>query len=175
MIWIPFVTFWQVTMDMLEPVDVAPGHGHSYTLEFVDGWATVMQPPGWTAEHAASVAIDHRARLGMSEPGERVTRSSECGPFAGSSLMVGWIGSYQRRWLRADLIAGVAVAALIVPKNLGYAGIAGIPLQNGLMRQPPVPCSTRFSGAAGRSRRDRVQVWRRWPPAPCPRRELTST
>ena len=29
-------------------------------------------------------------------------------------------------------IAGVAVTALIVPKNLGYAGIAGIPLQNGL-------------------------------------------
>ena len=33
---------------------------------------------------------------------------------------------------RPDLIAGVVVAALIVPKNLGYAGIAGIPLQNGL-------------------------------------------
>jgi hypothetical protein len=32
----------------------------------------------------------------------------------------------------ADGFAGVAVAALIVPKNLGYAGIAGIPLQNGL-------------------------------------------
>ncbi len=31
-----------------------------------------------------------------------------------------------------DLIAGFTVAALIVPKNLGYAGIAGIPLQNGL-------------------------------------------
>ena len=46
--------------------------------------------------------------------------------------IVGWIGSYQRRWLRGDLVAGVAVAALIVPKNLGYAGIAGIPLQNGL-------------------------------------------
>ena len=46
--------------------------------------------------------------------------------------MVGWIRSYERRWLRGDLIAGVAVAALIVPKNLGYAGIAGIPLQNGL-------------------------------------------
>jgi len=52
MIWIPFVTFWQVAMDMLEPVDVEPGHGHSYTLEFVDGWATVIQPPGWTAERA---------------------------------------------------------------------------------------------------------------------------
>ena len=46
--------------------------------------------------------------------------------------IVGWIRTYDRRWLRADLIAGVAVAALIVPKNLGYAGIAGIPLQNGL-------------------------------------------
>src|SRR3954469_14667592 len=40
--------------------------------------------------------------------------------------------SYNRSWLRSDLIAGVTVAALIVPKNLGYAGIAGIPLQNGL-------------------------------------------
>jgi SulP family sulfate permease len=46
--------------------------------------------------------------------------------------MAGWIRSYERRWLRGDLIAGVAVAALIIPKNLGYAGIAGIPLQNGL-------------------------------------------
>ena len=46
--------------------------------------------------------------------------------------IVGWLGSYDRRWLRGDLIAGVTVAALIVPKNLGYAGIAGIPLQNGL-------------------------------------------
>ena len=46
--------------------------------------------------------------------------------------IVGWIRSYDRRWLRGDLIAGLAVAALIIPKNLGYAGIAGIPLQNGL-------------------------------------------
>jgi high affinity sulfate transporter 1 len=46
--------------------------------------------------------------------------------------IAGWIRSYERGWLRGDLIAGVAVAALVVPKNLGYAGIAGIPLQNGL-------------------------------------------
>ena len=46
--------------------------------------------------------------------------------------ILGWIRTYDRRWLRGDLIAGIAVAALIVPKNLGYAGIAGIPLQNGL-------------------------------------------
>ena len=46
--------------------------------------------------------------------------------------MVGWLRSYQRGWLRGDLIAGIAVAALIVPKNLGYAAIAGIPVENGL-------------------------------------------
>src|SRR3954453_1046149 len=46
--------------------------------------------------------------------------------------LLGQLRSYDRSWLRGDLIAGVTVAALIVPKNLGYAGIAGIPLQNGL-------------------------------------------
>jgi len=46
--------------------------------------------------------------------------------------IVSWLRTYDRKWLRGDLIAGIAVAALIVPKNLGYAGIAGIPLQNGL-------------------------------------------
>jgi len=46
--------------------------------------------------------------------------------------LVRQLRAYDRQWLRGDLVAGVAVAALIVPKNLGYAGIAGIPLQNGL-------------------------------------------
>ena len=43
-----------------------------------------------------------------------------------------WLRSYERRWLRGDVAAGIAVTALIVPKDLGYAGIAGVPLQNGL-------------------------------------------
>ena len=43
-----------------------------------------------------------------------------------------WLRSYDRRWLRGDVAAGIAVTALIVPKDLGYAGIAGVPLQNGL-------------------------------------------
>ncbi|MGD9572263.1 MAG: SulP family inorganic anion transporter [Thermoleophilia bacterium] len=46
--------------------------------------------------------------------------------------VLSWLPRYDRRWLRGDVIAGVAVTALIVPKNLGYAGIAGIPLENGL-------------------------------------------
>jgi high affinity sulfate transporter 1 len=43
-----------------------------------------------------------------------------------------WLPSYDRRWLRGDVAAGIAVTALIVPKDLGYAGIAGVPVQNGL-------------------------------------------
>src|SRR4051812_3524990 len=46
--------------------------------------------------------------------------------------VAGWLPRYERRWLRGDIAAGIAVTALIVPKNLGYAGIAGVPLQNGL-------------------------------------------
>ena len=46
--------------------------------------------------------------------------------------IVQWLPAYDRRWLRSDIAAGIAVTALIVPKNLGYAGIAEVPLQNGL-------------------------------------------
>ena len=46
--------------------------------------------------------------------------------------IVEWLPRYERRWLRGDVAAGIAVTALIVPKDLGYAGIAGVPLENGL-------------------------------------------
>jgi len=46
--------------------------------------------------------------------------------------ILAWLPGYDRAWLRGDVAAGIAVTALIVPKNLGYAGIAGVPLQNGL-------------------------------------------
>lgn len=43
--------------------------------------------------------------------------------------VVAWLPGYERRWLRGDLAAGIAVTALVVPKNLGYADIAGVPLE----------------------------------------------
>src|SRR3954466_4088553 len=51
---------------------------------------------------------------------------------AGVLPVVEWLPRYDRRRLRGDLAAGIAVTALSVPKDLGYAGIAGVPLQNGL-------------------------------------------
>ena len=46
--WIPFVTFWQVTADMPFAANVPDGHGHVYTTQYVDAWASVLQPLGWT-------------------------------------------------------------------------------------------------------------------------------
>jgi SulP family sulfate permease len=43
-----------------------------------------------------------------------------------------WAPQYERGWLRPDLIAGLTVTALVVPKALGYAGIAKVPIQYGL-------------------------------------------
>ncbi len=43
-----------------------------------------------------------------------------------------WLPRYDRTFMRGDVAAGIAVTALVVPKNLGYADIAGIPVENGL-------------------------------------------
>ena len=51
--WIPFVTFWQVTADLPFATGVPPGHGHKYTEEYVDAWAQVLQPAGWSESKAA--------------------------------------------------------------------------------------------------------------------------
>jgi uncharacterized membrane protein len=48
MTWLPFVTFWQVTADMVFSTGVPEGHGHRYVADYVNGWAAVAQPPGWT-------------------------------------------------------------------------------------------------------------------------------
>jgi uncharacterized membrane protein len=52
MVWIPLVTFWQVTADLPLATGVPDGHGHTYTREFVDGWAKVLRTPGWTPDKA---------------------------------------------------------------------------------------------------------------------------
>jgi uncharacterized membrane protein len=49
-VWIPFVTFWQVTADLPFSTGVPAGHGHTYTAEYVDGWNTVLRPSGVTAQ-----------------------------------------------------------------------------------------------------------------------------
>src|SRR6516164_6847092 len=44
---------------------------------------------------------------------------------------------YQRAWLRGDLIAGVTVAAYLIPQVMAYAGLAGLPPVTGLWAALP--------------------------------------
>jgi high affinity sulfate transporter 1 len=46
--------------------------------------------------------------------------------------ILGVVRSYRRADARADVVAGVTVSALVVPKALGYAGIAQVPVESGL-------------------------------------------
>ena len=39
---------------------------------------------------------------------------------------------YQRGWLRGDLLAGITVAAYLVPQVIAYAEVAGLPPVTGL-------------------------------------------
>ncbi|MGL4566190.1 MAG: SulP family inorganic anion transporter, partial [Halioglobus sp.] len=43
-----------------------------------------------------------------------------------------WMGQYERAWFAPDLVAGLTAAAVVIPKALAYATIAGLPVQVGL-------------------------------------------
>ncbi len=46
--------------------------------------------------------------------------------------MSGLLSGYEKSWLRFDAIAGVSSAAVVIPKAMALASIAGLPLQAGL-------------------------------------------
>ena len=45
---------------------------------------------------------------------------------------VGWLRTYQPAWLRADLVAGITLAAYLIPSGIGDATLAGLPPAAGL-------------------------------------------
>jgi sulfate permease, SulP family len=45
---------------------------------------------------------------------------------------LGVVRAYQRTWLRGDVVAGVTVAAYLIPQVMAYAGLAGLPPVTGL-------------------------------------------
>jgi sulfate permease, SulP family len=50
-----------------------------------------------------------------------------------SSLRIAsWLASYRREWLRPDIVAGLTAGAVVIPKAMAYAVIAGLPIQAGL-------------------------------------------
>ena len=45
---------------------------------------------------------------------------------------IGLLRSYKKQWLRFDLVAGIVLAAILVPQGLAYAELAGLPAVTGL-------------------------------------------
>jgi high affinity sulfate transporter 1 len=48
-----------------------------------------------------------------------------------------WIGAYQREWLLPDILAGVALWAVMVPEGMAYSSIVGVPPIMGLYALVP--------------------------------------
>ena len=49
-----------------------------------------------------------------------------------SSIFPDGLFSYRKKWVRADVIAGLTAAAVVIPKAMAFATIAGLPVQIGL-------------------------------------------
>ncbi|MFV8262536.1 alpha/beta hydrolase [Mycolicibacterium peregrinum] len=45
--WLPLVTFWQVTLDMIFSADVPYGYGHAFGPDAADLWVDILAPKGW--------------------------------------------------------------------------------------------------------------------------------
>jgi SulP family sulfate permease len=47
-----------------------------------------------------------------------------------------WLPSYQSKWFRLDIIAGLTIMALLVPEGMAYAQLAGVPPQTAFYAAP---------------------------------------
>ena len=54
------------------------------------------------------------------------------GAFDRAVPVLQWLGSYDRGWLRFDVVAGLTASAVVVPQAMAYGAIAGLPLVVGL-------------------------------------------
>ncbi len=50
--WLPVVTYWLTTLDIMVAAEVPAGYGHVYLLEYVDAWAAIAAPAGWDDDAA---------------------------------------------------------------------------------------------------------------------------
>jgi high affinity sulfate transporter 1 len=51
---------------------------------------------------------------------------------SGGGFLPAWLTRYGKDWLRPDVVAGLTAAAVVIPKAMAYATIAGLPVQVGL-------------------------------------------
>lgn len=54
------------------------------------------------------------------------------GRLASFMPITSWLRHYHRKWLLTDALAGIALAGLLIPEGMAYAGMVGVPPQAGL-------------------------------------------
>gem|GEM_PF-6641479 len=57
-----------------------------------------------------------------------------------------WLIAYRREWLRADIVAGLTTAAVVIPQSMAYAVIAGLPVETGSVYSYGRHASIPFAG-----------------------------
>ena len=61
-----------------------------------------------------------------------VDRTTDGNRLVGLIPSTAWLRAYRKQWLRPDVMAGLTAAAVVIPKAMAYATIAGLPVQVGL-------------------------------------------
>src|SRR5512139_3477939 len=96
----------------------------------------VVDGVAMSTAHRAPVAIGTEAlcarRHAAPATGHRGEAVTTATPASRLLPLLGWLPSYPRNWLRADLVAGLTTAAVVIPKAMAYATVAGLPVEIGL-------------------------------------------
>src|SRR5262245_51801466 len=78
-----------------------------------------MPPPGFGKEHL-SLSMEATGKLGIGEWWHTLIPAAQ------------WLRSYERSWLRGDILAAITLAAYLLPAALGDASLANLPPEAGL-------------------------------------------
>ncbi len=68
----------------------------------------------------------------MSQPGTGGRPQALPSRLRSAMPALGWLRPYQKAWLRADAVAGITLAAYLIPAGLGDASLANLPPEAGL-------------------------------------------
>jgi uncharacterized membrane protein len=66
--WFPIVSAVQAVGDMILQLSIPPGFGHDYSTDYVNGWAQVVPPDGWTDADTERLTAFLDTGKGESEP-----------------------------------------------------------------------------------------------------------
>jgi len=120
----------------------SPGAAHHRTpgaeAEVVRSVASGAHPVRAKHAYDTRIADMRRRNLPYTRPIDAIVSlkglfaMSSPGLLASLLPAAGWLARYPRDWLTSDVLAGLTTAAVVIPKAMAYATIAGLPVEVGL-------------------------------------------